>query len=256
METPAENTDEGGERIRREAEFHDHRFAEGQRPAGRFYAITGASANRYEALVDAITPPAHVLELGCGLHSKMWDLLERGVQVTAIDISAVAIEAAEEEYRRRGLSGGRFMVMNAEALELPDDTFDAITGSGIIHHLDLARGVSECARVLKPGGRLILIEPMGHNPAVNLYRRRTPDQRTEDEHPLLMADFEAMRGYFEHVRVDFYHFLSLASLAVSGTKVFPSAIEKMDRLDRWVFAKVPSARRMAWMSVIEATGPR
>ncbi len=251
-----ENTDGVDDRIQREADFHDHRFAEGSRPAGRFYAITGASDDRYQQLVDEIEAPAHVLELGCGLHSKMWGLLERGVQVTAIDISQVAIDAAIEEYRRRELSGGELRVMNAEALEFPDDTFDAVTGSGILHHLDLRRGVAECARVLKPGGRLIAIEPMGHNPAVNLYRRYTPDQRTDDEHPLLMADFDAMERNFAELHVDFYHFLSLGALALSRTSAFPRAIAGLDRADHWVFSKLPFARRMAWMAVIEATGPR
>jgi SAM-dependent methyltransferase len=186
----------------------------------------------------------------------MWNLFERGIEVTAIDISQVAIDACEEEYRSRGFRGGEFVLMNAEELEFSEGTFDAVTGSGILHHLDIERGARGCARVLKPGGRLILMEPMGHNPAVNLYRRSTPDQRTDDEHPLLMADFDVLRRHFEQVRVDFFHFLSLGSLALSRTSAFPSAVAGLDRLDRWVFAKVPAARRMAWMAVIEAVGPR
>lgn len=255
MDTP-EPTSEVEDRIRREEEFHDNRFAEGARAAGRFYAIVGASDDRYQELVDRISPPGHVLELGCGLHSTMWSMMERGLEVTAIDISQVAIDACRAEYDRRGLQGGEFLHMNAEELDFPADTFDAVSGTGILHHLDIDRAMEGCARVLKPGGRVVLMEPMGHNPAVNLYRRFTPDQRTDDEHPLLMDDFDLLRRHFDRVDVDFYHFLSLGSLALSKTKSFGSAIRRLDRVDQWVFAKVPATKRMAWMAVIEATGPR
>jgi SAM-dependent methyltransferase len=251
-----QHPDGAGDRIQREAEFHDTRFAEGQRAAGRFYAIVGASDERYQALIESIHAPGRVLELGCGLHSTMWGMMARGLEVTAIDISQVAIDACRDEYDQRGLEGGDFLLMNAEELDLPDSSFDAVTGTGILHHLDIARAVRGCARVLRPGGRMVLMEPMGHNPAVNLYRRFTPDQRTDDEHPLLMRDFDLLRRSFAEVRVDFYHFLSLGSLALSKTRGFDTAIARLDRVDQWVFSKVPATRRLAWMAVIEATGPR
>jgi hypothetical protein len=38
-----------------------------------------------------------------------------------------------------------------------------------------------------PAGWALFSEPLGHNPLVNWYRNRTPEQRTEDEHPLLLS---------------------------------------------------------------------
>ncbi len=247
---------EAADRVRREAEFHDSRFSTDERPAGRFYAITGSSADHYRRLVDGIPASAEVLELGCGLQSAMWDMLARGVEVTAIDISQVAIDAAQERSRELGLQKGRFLVMNGEALEFADATFDAVTGTGILHHLDIERGLSECARVLRPEGRLIMMEPLGHNPAVNMYRRFTPDQRTEDEHPLLMSDFDTLRRHFRDVRIGFYHFLSLGSLAFSRLRSFDRVLNSLEGADQWVFRRVPATRRMAWMTVIEASHPR
>jgi SAM-dependent methyltransferase len=250
------NTGADSGRAQREKDFHDTRFASDGRPAGRFYAITGATFECYRSLLAPVPTGARVLELGCGLQSEMWGLLERGVEVTAVDISTVAIEESEEHYRQLGLSGGAFLEMNAEHLDFGDDEFDAVAGSGILHHLDVERGVAEAARVLKPGGRLILAEPMGHNPVVNFYRRFTPDQRTPDEHPLVMDDFATMARYFDTVNLHFFHFLSIGALALSKTKAFDRAIDVLERADDKVFARVPWSRRMAWMVVVEAIGPR
>jgi ubiquinone/menaquinone biosynthesis C-methylase UbiE len=257
--SPQEPNGGEDERLRREREFHDTRFTEhdqGVRPAGRFYAVTGASGHAYSDLVASIEPPAHVLELGCGLQAAAWDLLARGVEVTAIDISGVAVEAAARRARELDFDRGEFLEMNAEDLHFDDGAFDAVVGSGILHHLDIGRGTAEAARVLKPGGRFILVEPMGHNPVVNLYRRYTPDQRTEDEHPLLMADFEAMGHHFEEVRTHFFHFLSLGSLALSRTSRFEDSLHALERADQWTFRRLPWTRRMAWMVVVEAVGPK
>ena len=62
------------------------------------------------------------------------------------------------------------------------------------------RGAREIARTLKPGGTALFIEPLGHNPAHQLYRRMTPSMRTADEHPLLQSDLASARRHFGEVR--------------------------------------------------------
>src|SRR3546814_2369311 len=109
---------------------------------------------------------------------------------TGIDISDVAIEKGRERARQKGFTNVRLEAMNAEAMTFPDDSFDLVFGSGIIHHLDIDRAFGEIARVLRPGGRAVFIEPLGLNPAIGLYRRFTPSARTPDEHPLLRRSEE------------------------------------------------------------------
>jgi ubiquinone/menaquinone biosynthesis C-methylase UbiE len=82
----------------------------------------------------------------------------------------------------RGVVNAQFDVMNAEELEFEDAAFDVIFGSGIIHHLDVPRAYSELARVLAPGGSAVFVEPLGHNPLIRVFRNRTPELRTPDEH--------------------------------------------------------------------------
>lgn len=42
----------------------------------------------------------------------------------------------------------------------------------------------------------MFFEPLGHNLLINLYRRLTPELRTEDEHPLVACDLERLVNYF------------------------------------------------------------
>src|SRR3546814_15436315 len=77
-----------------------------------------------------------------------------------------------------------FSVDNAEQTSFPDASFDRIGGSGILHHLDLDSAYAEIARLLKPGGRAVFLEPLGHNPLYHAYRDRPPPMRTENENPL------------------------------------------------------------------------
>ena len=91
-------------------------------------------------------------------------------RVVGIDISDVAIEKARGASRAAGIENAEYRRMNAEFLEFDDNSFDLICGTAILHHLDLTRAYSELARVLKPGGLAVFMEPLGHNPLINVYR--------------------------------------------------------------------------------------
>lgn len=244
-------------RIARETEFHDQRFgSEEERSSNRFYAITGESAQAYRDAVARISAPADVLEIGCGDNAEAWELAERGLSVTAIDISPVAVEAARARAESEGRSGLQFAEMNAEALTFPDDSFDAVIGSGILHHLDLELGVPEAARVLRPGGVAVFLEPLGLNPALRAYRRVTPGERTPDEHPLLRADLRFLERWFEQVDLQFFHLASLAAIPLMKTDHFDRALAVLGRVDQRVLRSSQLAQDLAWFVTIELRGPK
>jgi SAM-dependent methyltransferase len=245
------------DRIAREREFHDARFAEGRggRSADRFYAINEASDRFFRRQIEQTAKGGHVLDYGCGsgayaaLHAAT-----QGYTVTAIDISPVAIEEARAEAERCGVADRiDFQVMNAESLDFPDDSFDMICGLGVIHHLELDAALSECRRVVRPDGRVAFVEPLGHNPLINLYRKRTPDQRSVDEHPLVMGDFEILHRYFREVTATYYHLLGLLALPLHGRRRLGSLLHTLDAADQVVF-KTPM-RRYAWMVGLQLAGP-
>jgi len=239
------------DRIERERLFHDDRFARDNRHAAdKYYDTTRSSQAAYDDAMRSVDPEQAVLEYGCGEGSAAFDLARRGVTVVGIDISSVAIEHATERANVEGLTTARFAVMNAEHLEFDDESFDLVCGSGILHHLDLQPALSEVARVLKPGGRAVFFEPMGHNPLINLYRRFTPSMRTSDEHPLLMSDFDIARACFGTVDVTFFHALSLGAVAFRRRPGGTHLLRALDACDRWLFRHIKTSRRLAWVAIL------
>lgn len=98
-----------------------------------------------------------VLEIGCGLGTDGAQFAKAGANYTGVDLTAAAIELARERFRLFSLRGD-FRVADAENLDFPDDTFDLVYSHGVLHHTpDTARAVREIHRVLKPGGRAVVM---------------------------------------------------------------------------------------------------
>ena len=246
------------ERIGREREFHNRVFADHSRSvAGKYYSVMRGSRQRYESVLNRYGHGSTVLEFGCGPGFFAPYLARRGASVTGIDISETAIAQAQERAVEQGVSGNLTLkVMNAEALEFPAHSFDLVCGVAILHHLDLDRAYGEIARTLKPGGRAVFLEPLGHNPLINLYRRMTPALRTEDEHPLLMRDLVLANRYFDERQNHFYTMHSLLAVPFRDTSIFNGLLNACEASDRPVFRAFPPARRLAWQVVIELARPR
>ncbi len=234
-----------------EREFHDQQFAHDTRGLfRRFYEVTGASRREYEDFLTARCAGRDVLEYGCSNEPYVLELARRGARAVGIDLSAVAIEQARGAAADAGVANVRFEVMDGEHLDLPDDSFDLVCGTGVLHHLDLGLAFAEIARVLRPGGEAIFIEPLAHNPALRLFRRLTPRFRTRDEHPLTLDDIAAVRGTFAAVQADFHHFLGLLAFPLRGRRGFAPLLAHLDRADRALFEHIPAARRLAWLVVL------
>lgn len=100
-----------------------------------------------------------VLELGCGLGDLLADLLELGYACQAVEHSPEMVDAARDTLRKRHVgSSGLVIQGTAQTLPFGDASFDTVVStfpSEYIHDPDI---ISEVARVLRPGGRLIVIE--------------------------------------------------------------------------------------------------
>jgi SAM-dependent methyltransferase len=240
----------------REREFHNRAFAEGTRhSAGTFYSIVRDSRRAFEGHLLSDCAGREVLEYGCGSGAESIALAKAGARVTGIDISDVAIAQAAGLAARNGLAI-RYQRMDAERLEFPANSFDIVYGVAILHHLDLDRAFASIAQVLRPGGRAVFIEPLGHNPAINLYRRLTPHMRTEDEHPLRMRDLAVANRYFGQVQHQFFNLSSLLAVPFRNTRGLNPLLDVLNGMDRLLFAVCPPARRYAWQVVSVFEQPR
>ncbi|HET6869074.1 MAG TPA: class I SAM-dependent methyltransferase [Solirubrobacteraceae bacterium] len=113
---------------------------------------------RRAADLAALVPGGRALDVATGTGDLALELADRvapGGEVVGVDFSERMLELA----RAKGGSRVRFESGNALALAYPDGAFDAATvGFGARNFSDLERGLSEMARVVRPGGRVVILE--------------------------------------------------------------------------------------------------
>jgi SAM-dependent methyltransferase len=108
-----------------------------------------------------------ILDAGCGAGPLLAALRDRGALVTGFDKSAEMLELAR---RRLGDDADLRVADLGSALPFPDNTFDDVAASLVLHYLeDWGPALAELRRVLKPGGRLIV--SVDHPFAVHLMYR-------------------------------------------------------------------------------------
>ena len=94
-----------------------------------------------------------------GFVGIMKDHLRSYTEIVGIDLSEAAIEAARKAIDEDGIS---FRVMDAEELDFESESFDTVSISVSLHHLaDVEKVLGEMKRVLRPGGRFIVMEMHG-----------------------------------------------------------------------------------------------
>jgi SAM-dependent methyltransferase len=244
-------------RKQKEQNYHNKAFSEGTRKkADKYYAITKKSSGFYESFLRAHCNEGLTMEYGCGPGSSAFVLAEQAIKVIGIDISDVGIKQALTQAQNKCLPNVSFFVMDAEALAIADNKFDLICGNSILHHLELKKAFAEITRTLKTNGMAIFLEPLGHNPMINLYRKLTPRFRTEDEHPLLMQDLNIAHDYFEKIETHFFHLFSLAAVPFRKLPGFRLLLRFLDALDGATFKILPFIKKYAWIIVIVLAQPK
>jgi ubiquinone/menaquinone biosynthesis C-methylase UbiE len=116
----------------------------------------------FDHFIAVLDPPSGsiFLDAGCGPCAHSVRLARRGFDVHATDFSPSALEMAREYVESRGLTDKITLAReNLMEFSFPDLSFDHILCWGVLMHIpDVERVVSELARVLKPGGSLIISE--------------------------------------------------------------------------------------------------
>jgi SAM-dependent methyltransferase len=106
-------------------------------------------------------PAARWLEVACGPAAVGRTLARRVGSVHGVDLTPAMIEKAQEEAAREGLGNAEFSLGNATALEFEDASFDGAVTRFSLHHIPVpGRVIEEMARVVRPGGWVILSDHM------------------------------------------------------------------------------------------------
>jgi SAM-dependent methyltransferase len=245
------------DRLQRERAFHDRRFGTDNRvreSAGKYYSIGGKAVAEYRRLVARYCHSKNLLEYGCGQGGFSFDWLSLGAAVTGIDISPEAVKEARRRAFERGYEAN-YYVRNAEETDFDDNHFDLVVGTSILHHLDVGNAYAEVSRILKPDGHAIFLEPLGHNPLINLYRRLTPSMRSEDEHPLKHRDIQLSKRFFSKVETSYYNLSTILAVPFRNEESFGYTNKLLQSLDNLLFC-LPLVKRYAWMIVLHISEPK
>jgi SAM-dependent methyltransferase len=112
-----------------------------------------------------------VLDVGAGNGYVLSRYALEGASVCGVDVTKTAINICRRRFDVMGITGN-FFVAGAEELPFEDKSFDCVCSMGVLHHVpDTARAVREIHRVLKDGGRLIV---MFYHRDSALYRLHMP----------------------------------------------------------------------------------
>lgn len=224
----------------------------------KFYSVDGASQRYFYGWLAENAAGKQVLDYGSGAGHDTVFLGGVAKHVVGIDISPVSVERSIGRAAEAGVVDKvEVLVMDAENMSFPDDSFDVVCVNGVLHHLDLDRALGEIARVLRPGGSAIFREATADNPLIHAYRKRTPHLRTawETEHLLTGSSAGVMRKYFGDVSVRFFHLAVLAAVPFRNTRVFEPLVAVLDAVDQ-VALSIPGVRRAAWIACFTVANPR
>ena len=224
-------------------------FAQLDDPAGWFYERRHLFRRGLERLLAEPLAGRKVLDYGCG--TGIWGVMlaTEGAQVALLDLSPVAIEVGLRRARVHGVAG-RVCGYARDASDLScfaDEEFDLIHACAAVHHTFKYPGaVEELARVLKPGGKLILVETYGNNRLLNLARRlrwRLSGEPKEAGEDIILSDREInlLRRSFSRIECHPMNLLAMAKRLFRGrfnsptVRALLSVLEKTDAVLLTVF---------------------
>jgi ubiquinone/menaquinone biosynthesis C-methylase UbiE len=211
-------------------------------PAGRKRAQRRAD---YLISLGGFKRSEKILELGCGtgvFTEKIFSAT--GAQIIAVDISPELLAQAEKKIKQV-----TFQAANAMQLCFENESFDAVYGSSILHHLEMEQSAREILRILKKKGRMVFAEPNMLNPQI-LIERKVGFVKgwlgiSPDETAISRWQFKKMlqRIGFINVRIFPYDFLHPAT-----PKRLIGFVERLGR----VIEKIPLIREIAGSVIIYA----
>lgn len=138
------------------------KFADAEPGSPKFYELVEAHRYAKEWHIPAAADFAsssglRVLEIGCGLGTDGAQFAKAGADYTGVDLTEAAVDLARKRFAVSALPG-RFKLADAENLEFENESFDLVYSHGVLHHTpNTARAVSEIWRVLRPGGRALVM---------------------------------------------------------------------------------------------------
>lgn len=242
-------------RIAHEREYHERHYAQVPGPPGVNFDLAESPRRKlrnltwahYDTVLDYFgrdVRDRRILVVGCGLGDVALNLARNGATVDAFDLSATAIAICAERARACHLPEVRFFVSSCEELEAEPESYDAVVGNMILHHVDIPTAMEQFHRLLRPGGfgafaewkEYAVVDQVRRWP---IFLRLFPSggaggYATADERKLDARDFAAIRARFPNTRLQ-YRYLIRGKLDY----FVPPRGYWVEAVDYWLLQRLP-----------------
>jgi len=256
------------ERQRNELEFYEE-FSRYNPPSQvLFDPVSGKDPkpwNSYWYVMDVVKQnfrggDSKLLDFGCGTGANALLFSKIGYEVFGFDISPNNVCLAETMAEKYGVKDRtHFSVGVAEHLNYPDSYFDVVVGIDILHHVSISEALTECSRVLKPGGVAIFHEPV-RVPVLDTLRETSvgrwlvPKERslarhiTEDERKLTPEDLKIIKKFDPDLSAQRFVLLSRFDRFIRNPKYKERSV--LEKMDLKLLSLVPSLKTFGGVVVL------
>jgi len=264
------------EKQKREAEFFDKEYSERYKNLSeskldknlfidlnkKFDDYPDRYKHAYELLGDI--NGLNVLDLGCGTGESSVILAKKGAIVKAFDISKKAIEIANRRAKINNVQDKiEFEVNSVENMKYDANSFDAVFGIGLLHHINISVAAPEIFSVLKDGGHGVFIDPIVFSSVLDKIRHLSlvtyfvPDEGeevliTEDEHQITAEEYDILVRVFKTANYKSFRLLSRLDRIISGYPVNENnkLVRLLNMLDRYLLNKLLFLQKYGGWGVI------
>jgi SAM-dependent methyltransferase len=144
-----------------------------------------------------LSPRDRILEVGCGMGRYTLLLARRGLQVEGLDLSGVLLDRLRS-YGAGIYDGPLYAADIADPPEPLIGRFDVVVALFALHHMhDLAPAFDAMFRVVKPGGRVVFLEPNPYNPLFYIQILATPGMSWQGDKGIVMMRRRVIFGGLE-----------------------------------------------------------
>lgn len=194
-----------------------------------------------------------VLDYCCG--SGIYSILpaKNNANVFGIDFSNKSLDIAKKRAEFFEIDEMcQFSLGDAENLDFEDNYFDIILSYGSLSYLDLDKSFEELRRVLKPEGKVIVVDSLGHNPILNFNRKRNiknyAPEYVDQLQTITHKDLRISLKYFDSYSIKYFDLFTLFGSLIENKLGYAIKPNSLMNLDRYIL-KIPLIRQLAFKFV-------